>query len=304
MLDKNLIAKLDRIKEEYNGIQKDLTFEEVLLDKKLTMSLQKRSRKLLPIIQKYDEIEQIDSQMEGLSSEEKNLFEKEIDENCKKLKFLEEEVLFLLSSLDAEDESVTVEVTSKDDCCMLFEDIKTAYQNFVKKHNFVCNITQNSKNQFFFNLSGINAFGYFQGENGIHKDNKSEVGVCVFETPKREDVSFGEKDIKIEIFHSSGAGGQNVNKVATAVRAIHIKTGIVVVCQNERSQLQNREEALRTLKEKVEQKTNETFECENKKRRQKNSTKNIARKYDYEKGLVYKGEKSISLADFLQGNII
>ena len=174
MLNKKFIAKLEEIKQEYQNIQKDLTFEEVLIDKKLTAQFQKRSKKLLPIIQKYDEIVQINKQIDGLSSEEKALFAQEIDENGKKLNSLEEELSFLLSSIEAKEECATIEVVSQCDACMLFENIKTAYQNFVKKHNFVCNITQNSENRFCFCVVGKNVLKYFQNENGIHKDCKNE----------------------------------------------------------------------------------------------------------------------------------
>jgi peptide chain release factor 2 len=126
-----------------------------------------------------------------------------------------------------------------------------------------------------FRVEGENAYGYLKAEMGVHRlvrispfdaNKRRQTSFCSLEVmPEVEDdneVEINDDDIRIDIYHSGGAGGQNVNKVASAVRITHFPTGIVVQCQNERSQLQNKAMCFNMLRSKLLEKKIEQRQAE------------------------------------------
>lgn len=139
-----------------------------------------------------------------------------------------------------------------------------AYKNFALKNGLdFAAITQDEKNaRYCAQISGAGAYSLLREENGVHLFDRDKVTVIIYPF-----INTGYKinpdDIRIDLFHSGGAGGQNVNKVESAVRATHLPSGIAAVCQDERSQLKNKERVLNTINKRVSEFYNKQAEDKN-----------------------------------------
>ncbi len=161
---------------------------------------------------------------------------------------------------------------------------------------------------------GESAYFLFEHESAIHKnistDKTQEVSVTVLPYIIEKEINIGDKDIKIDLFHSGGAGGQNVNKVETAVRITHMETGITVVCQDERSQLKNKERALKNLilRLKEENAAKQKDFIDDKRKVIKNTVKKekTVREYDFIKDTVTDSRVKITFGaeEVIEGNFL
>ncbi len=135
----------------------------------------------------------------------------------------------------------------------LLNELFNMYLNFAKSNNYKVDVCEEEPCFLSFTAHGNYAYYKLKGETGTHVSIGGKIGNCqvsVSVHPILDDVTvnINKDDLRTDIFHSSGAGGQNVNKVATAVRLTHLPSGIVVVCKEERSQLQNRNRALEIMR--------------------------------------------------------
>lgn len=305
-MDKEIEILLDKTlpkAKRFAELEELLTYPEIVADKMYFLNLEKEKRSLEKCVEirknLVDAVESLEFYSEYATKEGENLenqlenIKEEIVDCCRQLEVSlvdivdDNEDARIELFYDKQIEEQIYQIVEK--YCVIAEKLKLSCQCVKDK-----NITLLVK--------GKGAYSIFKNECGVYRikanDNKIYFTVVVTAELERE-TTIDMKDIKFELFHSSGAGGQNVNKVETAVRARHIPTGLAVACQDERSQLQNKERALKLLLEKLT--SLQLEECKKKKDillKSLNSDKNkgiFKREYDYDKNIIktYDGETLI-----------
>lgn len=309
--------KIKKHYAEYNRILDLLTYEEVLLDKKLFLHLEKERNRLESIALAYGEyLKLIQTQCDikemlgELSHSDRLDIEKEEKLVATSISEIKEKLVKLNTTLDAQKELITIEISSDKNelSTMLRDDLFMAYTLFVENNNLSIKSTIDKNIMV---IEGLNAIEYFSGERAVHiatKDKESAVCRVFVYDGVDNDFHFDIDDVEIVATRSSGAGGQHINTTDSAIRATHIPTKISVYAQEERSQLQNKENAIARLKDKVVAHYNNEYKkkCDTLRKEQlKDMKDNDTKVYDYNERVVTdKFGKKIDLRDFLKGKLI
>ena len=332
-----MFEKLEAIEKKYEELTKKISDPDVIANQNEWRQYMKEHAEIEPIVEKYREYKKtkqsMDEASEMLSDPElKELAEVEMLEAKEKLPQIEEEIKILLLPKDKDDDkNVICEIRAGaggDEAALFAGTLFRMYSMYAERKHWKLEILNENETELggykeiSFMITGKGAYSRLKFESGVHRVQRvpeteasgrihtSTATVAVLPVVEDVEIDINPADIKMEVFRSSGAGGQHINKTSSAVRLIHEPTGIVVECQTERSQFQNKDNAMKMLKTKLYdmEKQKQDSEITNARRSQVGSgdRSEKIRTYNYPQGRITDHRIGLSIyqmEDFLNGNL-
>ncbi len=332
-----MFQKLEAVEQRYEELNKKISDPEVIAKQSEWTALMKEHAAIVDVVEKYREYKKAKNDFEEAKQmlndkDLKELAEMEMEELRQKIPVLEEELKILLIPKDPDDDkNIICEIRAGaggDEAALFAGTLFRMYSMYAETKHWKIDVLNENETglggykEITFMVTGKGVYSRLKFESGVHRVQRvpdtessgrihtSTATVAVLPVVEDVEIEINPADIKMEVFRASGAGGQHVNKTSSAVRLIHVPTGMVAECQTERSQTQNREYAMRLLKSRLyeveKQKRDSELANERKSQVGTGDRSEKIRTYNYPQGRITDhriGFSIFQMENFLNGDL-